>query len=293
MGRGQPAQSSIEVSGRVIYFDEKITETVRQNLLTDVNSLISKNSSDFDGINLEKLKIDTQSIVVAVADGAPFTGSGYRNGAINFTEKSLFIYNFSKLRNYGQNQKVLLQWHEAFGAMGYNDDNYLLSISFVQKISTPEKSLHPHIRERLKSQINEPRRERNKEWRLADGGVSGVGSGGDGDMAEIKWALLSYIELLANSNRWGNSDKIKKMIDITINTPVESLNFKSNYQNLIPFEKFIIGLNLFNAKVCFLVNPKNWQSIDQTKGVVSEQNTEILQQMVLALELILNSGIKF
>lgn len=283
-------KKTMMVAGRIIYFDEKISKSVRQELLNEVNGLISQNSPDLKGINLEELKARTQKIVVVVADGKPFVGSGYRNGAVNFPEKETVVYNYGKLKNYSGTQRALIQWHEALGAMGYNDGNYLASTSITQKITAPKLQLHPQIQSRLKNQLNEPKMNQDNVWKEKDGGASGVGGGGDGDIAEIKWALLSYLNLLATQNELGDQTKSPKLIDLAIDTPLESTEFISKYQIISQFKNVKIARNKFTEKVCLLVDPDGWQPIDRTGGIVSENNLKFIIDIIIVLETIQEIG---
>jgi hypothetical protein len=276
-----PTSGPATFEGRKVYMDSEINDAIQSNLLMDIDKLISQNSADFQGLDLFKLKSRIPDIKIFIAAGEPLTGSGVRNGAINFTRENFVILNNATTKSQSHTQTKLLHWHEALGALGYNDENYLISGSIYMKVTTPHTQFTPTLKQRLEKQFNEPLNKNNKIFRSIDGGATGVGGGGDGQTAEIKTVLLYYLNEVAPSAQ-NKSDKVNALIDLAIDTPIESKEYASEYLSLKEYGRLSIGINRYNTKISLLVDPKEWHPI-RPQTSLSESNFELLMQITTVL----------
>jgi hypothetical protein len=284
----EEAPKALAVGENTFYLDDTITQATKRSLNQDLDQLMADRSGDFDGVDLLALRERIETLAVAGVDGPPLVGSGYRNGAVNMADLHVMFFNHKKLKTYNERQKSILRWHEALGAMGYTDENYFLSASIAIKVTTPEVRLHPRFRERLRSQFNLPLKKDEPEFRLAAGGATGVGSGGDGVCAEVRWALIAYMNLLASAGSFGDAEQTKSLINLAIDTPIEPVEFVRFYRNLIRYQDLSIGVNQFNLKIAILIDDAFFLP---SSGVMQKQvdtkQTKRLNQIIDVLRALL------
>lgn len=274
------------IEGRKVYYNAALTRDYRRNIQQAIDKIAASGSPDLQGVDFAEMKKRSEQIFVTVADGKPFVGSGYRNGAVNFAKQGMIIFNLEKIRKNGHNQNILKSWHEALEAMGYNDNNYLASSVFSQKAADPQTPLHPRVAKRLIQQLNEPRIQINKTWKEADGGATGVGGGGDGDIAEIKGALLFVLQKLAVLGELGSPTDSDALIDVAIDTPIESIEFESKYRFISKVAKITVARSLITDELTVLVNPQDWPSLHLTNGTITNEHTRFLHHIELVIKTI-------
>lgn len=262
-----------------IQMSQKMTQEIQSVLLKDIEVLTSLNAEEFHELDLKQIKSDIPKLVVAINLGPPLVGSGYRNGGVNFTEQNTFILNYEKLAEYSRSQKIFLTWHETLGALGYNDDNYLISIALLQKIANPQTEFHSEVKKRIRAQLNEAKRTQNLRFQSRNGGATGVGGGGDGDIAEIKSELFNILNYLALNNQITPS-----VLVTAFDTAIESIEFQNRYSFTVPMLRTKIARNDFSGKFSILVNTKEWDSNDNLNGRLSQRNMDLINEIIDILE---------
>ncbi len=263
---------------RTLYAPQILTDKSFQVTLKDIDNLIALKDKDLCGVNLDDLKQRVQKIKFGLVDGEPIVGSGYRNGALNLPEEKVVLYNLQKMEGYSIRQKTILRWHETFGAAGFDDDNYFLSVVVAIKL-TSRTTLHPELTKRFVQQFNRTRIQKDKTFGLlAAGGATGVGGGGDGVTAEIKWMLISYMNQF--STKLGTPEQTTELLDLAIDTPLESLEFKDKYSGLITYHQLSIGINMFNTQMTILIKESDWISPDENGSVVRQENIELINEII-------------
>ncbi|RYZ75456.1 MAG: hypothetical protein EOP06_32365 [Proteobacteria bacterium] len=80
----------IQDADRSYDLNPQFTYKLRQNLSQDIDRLAALESDEFRSVDLKELRARIQNVRVAVANGRPLIGSGYRNGAVNFSSGQLF-----------------------------------------------------------------------------------------------------------------------------------------------------------------------------------------------------------
>ncbi len=249
----------VVLKGHKIYLDQESQKIIRNNLISQIDQLLAQKHAEFSDVDLNQLKSRINRIRVGIAVGEPLVGSGVRNDAVNFNQQNIILLNYDRTKNYSPVQMSILQWHEALGALGYNDENYLLSSGLFQKLATPSQALNPHILKRFITQFNEPLREKNIEFNNSDGGVTAVGGGGDGETAEIKMFLLSLLNKLPPTTTPEAAAKIQVYIDKAIDTPIETDELLEKYLSVKEYLRVKIGINRLNGKITILINPAHWR----------------------------------
>jgi hypothetical protein len=271
-------------SAQKLYEQDSTSKIVQSKLLQDTQVLRSMKFTEFQHLNLESIDRAIRQLRFVIVDGQPLIGSGYRNGAVNLVEEQSILFNHLKFKDYSENQKTMLLWHEAWSAMGYDDDNYFLSVYIALKITQPELVIHPHIRQQFIKQSSQPLRTRNIRF-AGEGGATGVGGGGDGMTAEVRQALISYINLLATKPE--NFDGIEntiKIVELAIETPIESLEFVEQYKSVGTYKRLSFGINKHTSQITILIDPREWIPLDRSGRVITSNHIELLNQIITVLE---------
>jgi hypothetical protein len=139
------------------------------------------------------------------ATNTPLTGSGSRHGSVYFTKERIIVLNRDRiLERNGSPENALLLIHETLGALGYPDENYQLT-SLVYAHAQREEFGHETVEimrvELGKELQTQTRRIENVVSRESTGGISGVGGGGDPEVAFFKPSMTAM--LLYNPDFFG------------------------------------------------------------------------------------------
>lgn len=144
-------------------------------------------------IDLAQIRSELRSLRICVnPDATPLTGSGTRHGSVYFTKERIIVINRDRaLANQHTPEYSLLLIHEVLGALGYPDENYMVSSLVYAKAQTPELgaqnvSLLQHVVGEIVDKSENDRRTETMTTAINTGGISGVGGGGDPEAALIK-----------------------------------------------------------------------------------------------------------
>lgn len=276
------SESTATLLNRKIYKDQEAHQIIQDNLLDTVDRLIAQNSPDLDGVDLQKLKSSIPSINWYVYSGEPLVGSGIRSDAVNLPEQRIVLLNYENTKVFSSIQMSLIQWHEAYGALGYNDENILLSVITVLKANNPDFKLSSSLKKNFQKQFNEPIISQNKIY-IAAGGATSVGGGGNGKTAEVKMILLMLLNKIALAQKDENTQQTEKLMSLLVDTPIESNEFESQYLHLINNGRLSIGINKFNGKISILIDPKEWEPLAKNILPLSNKNLELVTQIANVL----------
>ncbi len=268
---------------RVFYYSESLTQSTHKSLLKDIDTLVSRNDSDLKNIDWNRLRESVQSVRVLVVDGKPFVGSGYRDGAVNLAEDELVFYNYEKVKSFSKRQNFILKWHEALGAAGYDDENYVLSIGIHIKLSDSKSRFSPAMKTKFLEQFNQAPVKKNRTYIQIAGGVTGVGGGGDPITAEIKLALVMYVEKLAPSGALGDIARSDEIVALAIDTPIEPKEFINQYKGIFNYKRLSVGISLHTFLITVLISKDEWQS-PGSDGIISPSSQELLNQIIDVLQ---------
>lgn len=281
--RGQSSGgNTFHSSGRTFYIDNQIGQIIRANLLRDLDVLSGARFPEFANINVENLRARIPSIKVVSYSGDAMIGSGVRSDAINFTKQNFILLNHEKMGGYSPRQVQIMQWHEALGALGYDDENYLLSSTLTMRVADPQMRLSSVIVERFQKQFNAPLRKDNKISKQIEGGATGIGGGGDGETAEIKMLTLSYLNKMYSYVATSDFKKLNTILKVAIDTNIESKDLSDRYSKVLGGERVGMGVNSFDAKIDILVDTKYWGH--QANGEISTSAERLLQEVMAVLK---------
>lgn len=157
-------------------------------------------------VDLSTIKKEIRSVRLCVSLGpTALTGSGSRQGSVYFTRERIIVFNHERLVRLADTPEIsLLLLHEILGALGYPDENYeLTSVIYAQAQTSYFGAENVSImREELGIALStEQRRIENITTVSREGGVSGVGGGGDPESALIK--AFAVAVLLVNPDYFG------------------------------------------------------------------------------------------
>ncbi len=139
------------------------------------------------------------------ATNTPLTGSGSRYGSVYFTKERIIVLNRDRILERNDTpENSLLLIHETLGALGYPDENYQLTSLVYAHAQRPEfgHEIVETMRVELGKDLQmQPRRLDNVVTLESTGGISGVGGGGDPEVAFFKPTMTAM--LLFNPDFFG------------------------------------------------------------------------------------------
>lgn len=157
-------------------------------------------------VDSKKIIREIRSIRLCVNTGTtPLTGSGSRHGSVYFTKERIIILNRDRILERNDTpENSLLLIHETLGALGYPDENYQLTSLVYAHAQRDEfgldivETMRVELGKELETQV---RRIENVVTRESTGGISGVGGGGDPEVAFFKPTMAAM--LLFNPDFFG------------------------------------------------------------------------------------------
>lgn len=162
--------------------------TITDNLQQQLREIEQKVGTPQVGeINLQDIRNQLSQVKWLYNKEHVPASKGNRFGAIHFTEEKLVVINQKALLVGSTDQSAVLLYHELFGVLGYDDENYSLSTSLRGLETNPTMSnfLLPSF-QGIKHKSN------NRQYKR-EGGGTGVGGGGDPFAAEIKNILMQVL----------------------------------------------------------------------------------------------------
>lgn len=137
----------------------------------------------------------------------PLTGSGSRHGSVYFTKERIIVLNRDRVLGLNDTpENSLLIIHETLGVLGYPDENYELTSLWYAKAQEQEFGLEVYqvlqleLEKELKGQVRSIENVVTREGE-GSGGISGVGGGGDPEVAFFKPIMAAM--LLTNPDFFG------------------------------------------------------------------------------------------
>lgn len=196
-------------------------DEVRNAALVPITLLKQKGISQLAGVDLNELEKEFSLIhLFAFSSGFLISADG-RDGALNFIEEKSIVLNSLGLSRYSARQQGLLLFHEFFSCLGYNDDEYSITVSFylaailqpsrlpssspprVGQFTNSQNTSAPLYEATLTQQMS-TRKTINKNtdaFKELSGGITGVGGGGDGFALDIKLEMLLTL-LIPDAQRY-------------------------------------------------------------------------------------------
>lgn len=214
-------------------------------------------------------KVTSLGICINVS-GVPLTGSGVRQGSVYFAKEKIIVINQDRIEDLDRSpEKKSLLMHETLGALGYPDENYQLT-TFITAKSQEElfgrETIDLMRRELARDLMIERRRTTNiiTTERSGEGGISGVGGGGEPEVAVLKPLMIST--LLKNNK--AQADLIRYILKMRLETDVtKSFELKpTNHQD------FFLGDQ--NGEEFIVIRHGSWFSLQES------ERTEYLNSLV-------------
>lgn len=162
-------------------------------------------------INYDELAKEIASVQLCQnVSETPLTGSGSRHGSVYFTKERIVVFNSLRVWELENSPEIgLLLMHEYLGALGYPDENYQITSLLYAQLQVADfgtetvSTIQGELVEILKT---EARRTQNIQF-SESGGISGVGGGGDPEIAFLKpavaWMLVKnqdYFKQICGTN---------------------------------------------------------------------------------------------
>ncbi len=153
-------------------------------------------------LDIDKLKETISSVKICLNDSNhPLLGSAIRKGSVYFNKEKIFVINYQEILN--RNESIglsLMLLHEVLGASGIDDQNYQLTAlvySSIHRNYFGEDNLR-RINDSVSKHLQSAALPIENIRFQSSGGISGVGGGGDPEIAILKALVLNYF--LANSD---------------------------------------------------------------------------------------------
>lgn len=154
--------------------------------------------NDIGPINIDKFIKNAHKVSFEVLSGSFIASKGNRSSAVQIQNR-LIISSFG-LQNYSLNRIRDLLQHELLGALGFEDENYRLSIAISLLADQADSKKFLEENSFFKEILNSTYRLNKKRMKYdtsllgqelaASGGATGVGGGGDLSTIEIKNILI-------------------------------------------------------------------------------------------------------
>jgi len=229
-------------------------------------------------------------------DDQAIVGSGTRKGSVYFTKEKLIVFNSKELFAHDLfAQAALNMLHEFFGALGYPDKNYELSTYFYAVLhvkSFGEETLAAIEKATLKHVKNNPHVAENIIYaRSGEGGISGVGGGGDPESAFLKALLVNFV--LLNFDFYNELTQFKFSIDdfaeYFSKTHIETDsvdNFHNSFKTSFPFLRFTYR----DAKIIYIVKAEKWSELIKKGDSGFDERTQFVRDLILFI--VANMGVE-
>lgn len=151
-------------------------------------------------LSISEVMKETKGLHWKVVQDVLFAGSGGRRASSIFlTESRTVFINALYWRQTGAEVKPILLLHEALGAIGFDDEEYQLSLGLWLLSQNSRVSLSPEKTPWLTHFADLRRSSRTPKYIQLAGGATGVGGGGDQFELTLKMGLLKRIEQLFRS----------------------------------------------------------------------------------------------
>jgi hypothetical protein len=193
--------------------------------------IIDQGYTTIRGINLLELKESFSRVRVGAFNNGFLVGSGYRTTAINIREQCLVMINTLGFNSRPMVERSLTLLHEFLGASGYDDDDYQISAPIgwlASKTHISPNDLESPLLSSLTT-INRIDKSPRRELANGQGGITGVGGGGDSTELYLKMALMIRFEsLLQQQSRGGKKAKITSQEKERLLNAIAQVKFKSS-----------------------------------------------------------------
>ncbi|MDX9732441.1 MAG: hypothetical protein RBT63_11770 [Bdellovibrionales bacterium] len=268
--------------GRAFYFSNDLQTDAIHSLRDKLDLLIARDHKEFDGVDLKGLRSKLDQIRVFIYSGEPFIASGVRAAAVNFAKQGFILLHYDRTKKYSAKQILIILFHEALGALGYHDDNYLLTACLFMKLQEPNRPLSPFIEQRMRRQFDKPKITQNQVLIASGGGATSVGAGGDGVTAEVKVHVLSLLNQSHPTLSIESQALLERIMEDVINTHFESFEFRDRYGHIIEYGRLGIGLNKLTTNFDILINTDEWNPV-MSLNSITRSNMELLEQIAIVL----------
>lgn len=165
-----------------------ITAYYSQQALILPRTLLKRGLHTVGAMDLQRLITEIQTVHWFDVQNVFFAGSGSRRAsAVNLIKDHQVFMNRISWQQSPPDVRNVLSLHEALEALGYNDDEYEISLSFWM-------SAHGFSKDKSFKRLD-PRLRRSQtptRFEAENGTVTGVGSGGDEYELQVKLDLLKY-----------------------------------------------------------------------------------------------------
>lgn len=215
--------------------DPAFEREMRQAAATHVQQLVAEGRKSISSLNLEDLERDIAKVRWEKFGDGFLAGSGeQRSSSIYFVEDKRVVFNQLSLQYTPKAMLPLIALHESLGALGYEDEDYQLTLGILfhqkdlqDRLGLTDEDLAPifgNIKVRSSTPIYLSA--------ASDGGSTSVGGGGDSAALDVK------LTTLLASKAWLESRRGPPLSDYpTLFRHLLNLSFESSFEAL-PKENF-------------------------------------------------------
>lgn len=229
------------------------TSTFQQASLIVIDGLLKVGYQNLGDLNLVTLKkeVSTLNWRLIQATNIEAGSEGSRSTAVYSIGDKLIIMSLEEWLNTEPSLRAIIALHEALGALGYSDENYQISVALAQlnALSTVEGAEMQNLLEYNKiisfletAPVFKNVIKNTDHILLADGadntngGVTGLGGGGDIRALTIKFFLLTIYPVLMKIQNKTDSELIRNtfylLLDCEIESSTESNNLTEHKENI-------------------------------------------------------------
>lgn len=276
-------QSKYSLVGEIKAVRAYESRALYSNLDTILDIIEKRN--ELKVLDMTQLKNEILKVKLCVnLSDRPLIGSGTRKGSIYFKEEQTIIFNSKELLSHQKSGPALNMLHEFLGALGYSDQNYeitsyLYSVVHVESfgietVKTVKKAAIQHLK-------NSPLVKDNINFSASEGGISGVGGGGDPEIVFLKALALNYAII--------NIDYFNKLLNEKLDVDLLSLfimeyKIETNAVNQFPKKIKSPYPHLFFAPIGkelgIVLEALEWEHMLELGTDGYEKRTELVRDLV-------------